>query len=361
MNKPFLKFCNSVDYKTYNILEDTFFWMNMATTLSNLFLFGTGDVIRMSVLSMMILSDFLYLSLRFSGGQYQTRDVVEVRKLYQEFLDNYTKLNKEFNFNDPVSIYALYNYMRLNGYLSKDKEKESSSDYLDIGTLYGVDVIRGNGVCRHISSMFTDILNYSGVEAMTFGCYLRDRLPSFEMVDKERYDREMIINFINKCVADDNEKRKLLEQIVYLEEHDMFLNVYFAFKPSKKNVRANHAITYAAYDGNNYYLDPTQGRIYRLKDGKRGILYDSFDDEILAKSCQLMVYNGVWNPDMDKTCKKIFKSYDCISLGEEKRIIDATKKIFLDNMDIVTKFYNENRDLYGEILNAASKVRVRKK
>ena len=363
MNKPFLKFCNSLDYNSYSTLENVFFWTNCASVASNLFLIGAGDVARNSVLAAMILTDVAYMFLRYSGGKYYTRDIVIARKLYEEFLANYTKINKEFDFNDPISMLTLYNYMRCNGYLSKDKRFEYlDSSSLDVGTLFGVDVLTGYGVCRHISSMFTDVLNFSGVEAITASCYLREKHPMVGEVDKEHYDREMVIDVINKCILDENEKRRLLDCIADLEENDLFLNVYFAFEPAKKTgEKANHAITCATYNGINYYLDPTQERIYRLKDGKIGILYDRYDDKIRVKSCTDLSLNGVWNPNTSKTVKKLFFAGDNISLDEEKQIIEDTKRICLDNIDMFESFYRENRDLYGEIINASKRVMVRKR
>lgn len=363
MNKHFLKFCNSINYRTYNVLEDTSFFSYMAMLLANMFLFSAGPALRIGVLSTMTISEIIYMLFRYSDGRYYTKDVVETRKMYQEFLNNYIKLNKEFNLNEPISIYTLYNYMRVNGYLSKNKEfKSDSLNVLDVGTLYGVDVLGGNGVCRHIASMYSDILNNMGIESLTVGCHLRDGVPLIEEVNKEDYDRKKVLDFINKCVLDEKQRKYLLENIRILEENGIFFNIYFKFDSSKKTTKVgNHAISYALYNDKNYYLDPTQERIYKLKDPKGKILYDCYDDMVLIKDSSLRTLNGIWNPNLDKTCKKMFNSFDSISLEEEEQITDNVKKICLENIDMFDKFYNDNKELYGEILNVASKVKVKKR
>lgn len=81
---------------------------------------------------------------------------------YRQFLKRYKVLNEELSFKEPISIYTLFVYMYKNGFLSKDKFIEFKvfyKKYLDIINLYGTNIFSGKGVCRHIGSMLTDILN----------------------------------------------------------------------------------------------------------------------------------------------------------------------------------------------------------
>lgn len=78
-------------------------------------------------------------------------------------------LNEELSFKEPISIYTLFVYMYKNGFLSKDKSIEFKvfyKKYLDIINLYGTNIFSGKGVCRHIGSMLTDILNESNVKIL---------------------------------------------------------------------------------------------------------------------------------------------------------------------------------------------------
>ena len=78
-------------------------------------------------------------------------------------------LNEELSFKEPISIYTLFVYMYKNGFLSKDKSIEFKvfyKKYLDMINLYGINIFSGKGVCRHIGSMLTDILNESNVKIL---------------------------------------------------------------------------------------------------------------------------------------------------------------------------------------------------
>lgn len=90
-------------------------------------------------------------------------------KLYHEFLSNLSYLIKEnLSINDSLSYSILYNILLNNGLLSVPSffnykiYKYDSDDFFN--NISGARVISGYGVCRHISSMLTDILeklNYS--------------------------------------------------------------------------------------------------------------------------------------------------------------------------------------------------------
>ena len=88
---------------------------------------------------------------------------------YRQFFKRYKVLNEELSFKEPISIYTLFVYMYKNGFLSKDKSIEFKvfyKKYLDIINLYGTNIFSGKGVCRHIGSMLTDILNESNVKIL---------------------------------------------------------------------------------------------------------------------------------------------------------------------------------------------------
>ena len=87
-----------------------------------------------------------------------TKDIIEIRKLYNNLIKDYNKLNKIFDFQNPVEIYTLYNKMLYAGYLSKDKKFHFGKDKVkDIMTIQGTNIINGEAVCRHIAQMLKDI------------------------------------------------------------------------------------------------------------------------------------------------------------------------------------------------------------
>ena len=72
-----------------------------------------------------------------------TREYKELNELYKEVITSTGHLIKKFEFNDPISIFAVYIYMYRSGYLSNDKCFEYSTNMKDFSRLFGLDVIRG--------------------------------------------------------------------------------------------------------------------------------------------------------------------------------------------------------------------------
>lgn len=102
----------------------------------------------------------------------------EIQKIYDEIIRHYSKLNRIFDFNNPVEIFALYVYAVEKGYLSfhhnfeygqtdEDVEKEISG-------LSSLEIILGHGVCRHFSAMLNDIFKESGVDSKRCYVFLAD-------------------------------------------------------------------------------------------------------------------------------------------------------------------------------------------
>lgn len=98
----------------------------------------------------------------------------EIQKIYDEIIRHYSKLNRIFDFNNPVEIFALYVYAVEKGYLSFHHNFEHGQTDADvekeISGLSGVEIILGHGVCRHFSAMLNDIFKESGVDSKK--CYV---------------------------------------------------------------------------------------------------------------------------------------------------------------------------------------------
>lgn len=361
MNKYFEKFCNSLNYRTYNNIKDTLFFTSIGSIVANVFFIGSDTYVKILLSLILFISDILGCGLSVSDGKYCTKDVIEIRKLYQEFITNYNKLNNTFGFNEPISVYTMYNYLLYKGYLSKDKSFINSNEKcIDLPTLYGVDIFNGRGVCRHISSLLSDILNDLGIESVSFGCYMRPYSLDVKLVEKGEYSKEKIIKNIYRYVQDEKERKILLMYIDMCENLGVFfdMKIDFVLEKKKKQV-SNHAITFSLYEDKNYFLDPTQERIYRLRDSDEGILCDSIDDKIIIKDTEIKRLNDLNNRKIYDTYNKILVPRESISLEEEEKIITLTSNICTSNMDVFEQFYNENRDLYGEISSRLVKVRKR--
>ena len=111
--------CKNISINTYNnISKSTFLSMISSSVLdiisNNSFFNGYLDNIS-------FISAFILCTLILSKGNIKTKELIEIRNLYNEFLNNYKTLNEMFDNKDPYSIYKMYINLLYNGYLSKDK------------------------------------------------------------------------------------------------------------------------------------------------------------------------------------------------------------------------------------------------
>ena len=130
----------------------------------------------------------------WTNGEVHTKDVSQIRELYSYFINNYNKLNKIFDLNNPVEIYAMFNYLLYKGYLSKNKEFQFyDKETRNLKGLRGVDVITGKAVCRNISSMLTDILNEYGIQSNLLGVYSKQYIVNVNILEQQKYTKEELI------------------------------------------------------------------------------------------------------------------------------------------------------------------------
>lgn len=353
----FQKVCGSIDYNTYANIQNAL----GATTISL--------AVANGVLHYPALTDFnyaligIYLALYASRGIKNTGDVMQIRELYQEFINNYNKLNMTFGLNNPIQIHTMFSYLLYEGYLSKDKKFDfSAKQARDIEDLYGANVIIGNAVCRHISSMLTDILNNYGIESSMLGVYSKEYKIDINVLKQPKYTKDELINWVRTHITDEQSYEVVMafidELVVNQNKHIEISSELAHSKNPLKRIVGNHLITYAFKDGNSSFLDPTQGRIYRMSDSNNGMLYDDISDNISIKTISSMVFNGLGN--YLRMRERLLSIYPSVSLEEEQQIIAETKKICTDNTDIFEQFYEDNKELYNEISSGLLKIRKKK-
>lgn len=241
---------------------------------------------------------------------------------YRQFLKRYKVLNDELSFEEPISIYALFVYMVNNGFLSKDKSIEFKvfyKKYLDMINLYGANIFNGKGVCRHKASMLTDILRESGIESYNYSNLCS--VPAlYALVQK--YYRD-VYNYQGKLdyVMNNNLVR--------------FLKVNYFYAP--------HLISYASYDGKNYFLDPTNKRIL---DSFRLGIFDN--DGVMFPNFKKNRYYDLLE-DRKRMCDLINKNNNSLSNEEVQDILKESNAKILLHKDMYEDFYNENKAFYEDM------------
>lgn len=170
--------------------------------------------------------------------------------------------------------------MLQSGYLSKGKTFHfGDTNVKDIRGISPTNVINGEAVCRHIAVMLKDIYNAYGIEGNTLNVFQRD------FSERENKGKN-ILKILNEICE---ESRKTgIPLIDLIHEYEEELNRYYEYTiPSgdTKTIKTgNHKITTAVYQGNTYYLDPTQSRIYKPST----ILEDYLSDTIAARDTKII-------------------------------------------------------------------------
>lgn len=343
------KICNKVDYNTYVRIQSILGMSSLGMIISKE-LMNPSPIMKNSLNSTIYAILAIYCAM--TKGRYYTKDINQIRDLYNTFLINYDKLNKIFDLNNPVEIYTMFNYLIYKGYLSKDKEFFfSSKQSRDLSGLTGADIITGKGVCRHISAMLTDILNTSGIESARLGVCSKNYILQINNLEQEKYTREELVNYVRTHIIDEDVYKIAMEIIKTLVDEEN-KNIEISFETSdEKNVFrkliGNHAISYAYDNGISYFLDPTQNRIYRKKETEQNVLYDSEYDGIPIKVLSSITLN-----DLKKykwLSQELSKPNLSISKEEEQQFIEKTLEKCENNQDIFEKFYSDNSELYDDI------------
>lgn len=136
-----------------------------------------------------------------------TKDYEEMESIYGLIINNIAELMECYGIqDDPVKIFAMFTYLYRSGYLSSGKDFKYSFNMKDFACLNGADVVRGSGVCRSISSMFTDVCNSIGLTASNVGVKVSskalDMKEKLSPVDlKVEKNNKKIARLVSNCMS----------------------------------------------------------------------------------------------------------------------------------------------------------------
>lgn len=289
-------------------------------------------------------------------------DKIKLNKLYKEFIKEYDKLNKTFNFNDPVQIYGMFNYLVWKGYLSKNKKFEFAKDSTkDIKKLYGANVITGQGVCRHIAPMLSDILNEHKIKSGVLLVAQKENNNNIAMVN-ENWTKDAIFDHLAVFLKEPKLYDKFLK--IYEEKRDLGkqldtndiknLNELLKKQNEEQKDKVNHVITFATTNEKNYFLDPTQSRIYRVDVDDKNIVSDK-ELKCRIDNKGLTFMYGL--KDKINANKFLKEEKPTITFKDQLEVVFKTYDICKQNHDIFEKFYKDNCELYNDISNKMSRIR----
>lgn len=255
-----------------------------------------------------------------------TTDYKDLKDLYNQVINNYGNFAKYLNCaDDPVKLFALFVYMYRSGYLSVNKDFKYDTDMKDYSLLLGIDVIRGTGVCRSISSMFTDVCNNVGIKSK---------------------------NIAVSTTSEDLKKKEQLSSINLAKSNrsGRFVSLVVAF--TKYLPLANHLVTICNHEGRDYVLDPTNDVfMYRDKYNKFVFANDT-SAKMTYRYCSNLVAAvfGNFNPQLiPNNITKLPIDYEAY-----KEIYLETLSFIENNKALLEDFYLENQSLYQAITDISN-------
>lgn len=364
MSKNDKKFLfNNAIYNDYKKMQKIFSAFGYGINLVNIGMVITPDILLSMpnlyyyTVPLYVISEFISIGLLLINFKNDSKEIKELKKLYNEFIKSYNKLNKVFDFNDPIQIYVMYNYLLYKGYLSINKNFEFTKEYAkDIKNLYGSEIITGHGVCRHISSMLVDIYNDYGIKSAKLSVYVSDKIVCNKSEFKNymySYLNNQLNNLYKKNNIDEYKKMAIYKNYDILSD---FMDNYEIIEDEKLlNMSSNHAITVALNKGKYYMLDPTNDTTFRpYRSDKQFFTSDLFNKVPVDWSFSL---NNNSSLKKCRILKGMLQEYSFVSKVEEQMIKSNTINICNENLDIFEKFYNENKELYKEITGNMSKIK----
>ena len=163
------------------------------------------------------------------------KTVAPYNVIYREIIYKTIDLMRdELNLEDPMDISLVYRYMALNGYFSKNKKFEiTEKDRVCELSNYGLDIIRGKGVCLNLSTMLNDILNFYGIESHVVGCEISNPYERFSYKRLKKYYYSLLPKIYDSVIG-------------------------------KTFVVGNHATVLTKYNDNVFIIDPTYGTFYHF-------------------------------------------------------------------------------------------------
>ena len=207
------------------------------TIISLAALINTG-VVAIDILKL-IKEEIIY----FFNNHYDqdiSKKSLELKVLYNKYIKELSKYLKGKNVENPISIGIYFTNMLWDGNLSyTDKFAFKNSDPGINLNLLGVEVIKGEAVCRHIASLLVDIYKYLGYESElllvkqyneNIEAKVRTLLtPINHAVTLVKVDgKNIIIDPTNKCIGLINKDKNKASKVIDMEGNIKNMNYKFS-------------------------------------------------------------------------------------------------------------------------------------
>lgn len=257
----------------------------------------------------------LFVAMHFFGGCQSLANFNAVKE-YKEVIEDFKEFLLENGVQDPIDVFDYFNYALWEGYLAPNKDYAYSDKRKIFFNDYGMGNMTGRGVCLNDAGMLRDLYEAFG------------------------YDSEIVLCYVPVGNIDVDSGVRTNGGITRRIERNESLAKLMAILKPITLFTGNHAVTVVKYNGEYYYLDPTN------------LVY-------LAKSDvnDLDIING------DGTFKKRYLMSFIYELGAFKNMFGVTDDDYnleylqaRENVEIdiekLEEFYQKEKYLIEDIANS---------
>lgn len=290
-----------------------------ASTLSSLFFMY--DVVRRYSVPMNLLENECLTS----------KEYLELEKQYYIFLEEIKNLLVSLDITNSSEIFVANRYLTLNGYLSIDHNFSKINKKYD-GHFQAISIIEGNGVCRQLSVLLSDLLKNFGYDAYAI---------------RMKFENQKIATLDGYSYGDLRLEEIETESESELDSYDSLILVI----AKEMYGDYNHVTTLLADGDSSYIMDSMNNTMYYIKNGLVFPILN-FDEPIIT--------------DLDFAAfeTRSIPNVSSINISSFENIVNQymeAKKKCEDSHFTFEKFYREHKELYREILTAKDDFKIKYK
>lgn len=251
-------------------------------------------------------------------------NIDEIYETYDNIINKIVLfINNISNSKDAITYSTIITKLLWNGILSIDGNFRYNDEDLEIKELFnGLNVIYGEGCCRHISSVLKEIFNKMFQENY---CVLGKNKVKFgyDIFSILRNDLNGLMNNINGPVMYD------------------------------PNTSDRHVLNMISYNDRYYLFDATNLVVFKLKKNLKNNLYFG-DGSIEIRPCSFLTYNNINSEQLRNILYKLDIKKDY--LQEDELVAIIKNAINITSFDLMSDLHNEIKSELNELKDYKVKV-----
>ena len=276
-----------------------------------------------------------FFKTKYEVGMLTSYEVKKLQEIYKSILKKYIEVNGKFDFKNPLDVFALFSYAIRNNIFSVNDEREVINSKRFDSLLIRELTLNNHGVCRHVSTMLTDVYKNLGLQSEVGICLRPQMQEVIKPIDEtDRVILEQMTEELKKITQFEiNGKPITFDDMMMCPPKKIVYEQIPFSKTEAKN--GNHAITLVTDEEYTYYLDATNSNVYAMDDDNELITNEGLPIRMMPKQGDIINYR--YNVKQGDLKPPAPMEYMISNLQKYDSIIR-------ENEDIVTDFQKDIKD-----------------